>query len=264
MPAKRDYSTAIAEYKAGKSLSQLEKEQHLCRHTLAARLKAQGIPIRSPASYRASSINHHAFDKVTEESAYWVGFLMADGCIYEHSETNLTPRVSLHLARKDRDTIERFREFLSSEHRIRTNTISFDSGDLSYDKLDFGSQHIVDRLAYFGVVPHKTKRAKVLHLENSRHFWRGVIDGDGCLTWSAKFPSFQLVGSQPLMQQFCDYIAEHLNIHTVPRKYKGKNVWTVSLYCRKASKMARHFYTNQAVSLERKLARAKLFITFYD
>jgi hypothetical protein len=31
---------------------------------------------------RIYTLNEKAFDQLTDEAAYWVGFLLADGCIY--------------------------------------------------------------------------------------------------------------------------------------------------------------------------------------
>lgn len=262
MPAKRDYSQAIKEYKSGKSLSQIAKERHLCRHTLADRLRARDIPIRSSASYRERLINHEAFDILTDEAAYWIGFLMADGCVYQYH--NITPRVKLELAHRDIDILEKFKSFLSAEHDIRSRTASFSGKTARYDRLDFASQRIVDRLAHFGVLPQKTAREQVYHLENNRHFWRGVVDGDGSLTWSAGYPAFHLVGGQKLMEQFCEHVAANLSIYTIPRNYKDRNVWTVCIYGQKASSLVGHLYSNQHIALKRKLVRARKFIAFYD
>lgn len=262
MPARRDYSREIEEYKSGKSLSQIAKERHLCRHVLATRLKSLGIPIRSPSTYWTQSLNHRAFDVITDEVAYWIGLLMADGCIYQYN--NDTPRIKLEFAHRDKAILKRFKSFLSAEHTIHSKTISLPNTTAQYDRLDFASQRIADRLSYFGIVPQKTGREQVHYLEDNRHFWRGLIDGDGSLTWTAKYPALHLVGSQRLMEQFCEYVENHLDIHTVPRSYKNRNVWTVCIYGRKASKIAEHFYTNQTVCFKRKLDRAKQFITFYD
>jgi len=255
-----DYGPAIEAYISGLSLLEASKKHKVDRHTLSKKLTAQGIQIRPPHTYWTHSLNHNAFDVLTDEAAYWVGFLMADGCIYEYK--NDAPRIRLELAHKDRAILERLKLFVSAEHQIRTRTINFASGNIGqYDLLEFGSWQIVDQLAFYGVVPQKTHREQIKHLEYNRHFWRGIVDGDGCLTWSTRYPAFQLVGSHKLMRQFCEYVLKAFDIHAIPRKYK---MWTVCLYCRKACAVMQHLYSSHSISLDRKQARAEEFAAFYD
>ena len=67
----------IQEYKSGLSLTKISEKYSLDRHTLARYLKAAGLTITK----RKYSLNEYIFETITPESAYWLGFIAADGCI---------------------------------------------------------------------------------------------------------------------------------------------------------------------------------------
>ena len=75
---------------------------------------------------RIYTINENVFNEITEESAYWIGFLMADGCIATRKSS---PYISLRISEVDIEHIEKFRSFLGSNHKIGvySNNRSFKS-----------------------------------------------------------------------------------------------------------------------------------------
>lgn len=256
-----DYKPAIEAYISGLSLIESAEMHHVDPHTLSKKLSAQGVEIRSKYSYWTRYLNHDAFENLTDEASYWIGMLMADGCIYRQEKQ--APEIRLELTSRDREHLKRFKKFLSADQPIRTRNLKLRSGNVAtYDLMLVRSEQIASRLESFGVFPQKTQRTQIMHLEHNRHFWRGIMDGDGCLTWANKFPALSLVGTRTLMQQFCDHISQAINIHTVPRDF-NRGVWTVSLYCRKACALTEYLYSNQTIALERKQTRAEAFATFY-
>ena len=62
------------------SISQLAKEYGICRDTISANFKKIGL---QPINYQnVIKFNNTVFDSVdTEEKAYWLGFIYADGYI---------------------------------------------------------------------------------------------------------------------------------------------------------------------------------------
>ena len=72
---------------------------------------------RDMRSTRYYELNEEAFDAITEESAYWVGFLMADGCVSDPANGRC-PTLALALAQRDMHHVVRFREFLGSTHPV--------------------------------------------------------------------------------------------------------------------------------------------------
>lgn len=120
----------------------------------------------------------HVID--TEEKAYWLGFLYADGCV-SSSES----KIELGLAEKDLHHIEKFKNFIGIN-----NKISYREKTKSY-RFSFRSQNMKQDLINLGCVP---KKSLILNFPNEnqvpeyliKHFLRGYFDGDGHFTNTEK------------------------------------------------------------------------------
>jgi hypothetical protein len=134
---------------------------------------------------RKCQSNEHAFDVVTEESAYWIGVLMTDGniCFKKGKNGRIMGHViSLALQERDLMHLQAFQRFIGSSHRLyhRVNYKTIVPSK-SYE-LSFSSPKMASTLVSYGFVPKKSKVAKVQLLEDNRNFWRGAIDGDGTIS----------------------------------------------------------------------------------
>lgn len=161
----------VTKYRNGKSSRQLGFEYDVADVTITFLLKRQGIFIRNRSdARRTNQIKEDVFDTITEESAYWIGFLLADGNVYHPPKRS--KQLNLGLAEKDWEHLEKFKKFIGSDKKLYYN-----AGGVF---ISFYSNRIVEKLAEYGIVPRKSKIAKVSEgLNNNRHFWRGMIDGDG-------------------------------------------------------------------------------------
>lgn len=150
------------------------------------------------------------FDTVSEESAYWMGMLMADGWIFKEKTGN--PRIAITLAEKDYAHLVKFSRFLKSTYPILRKTVKRHGKIVYQYSIRFSSKRIAEKLIGYGVVPRKSFIAKVIGLENSehlKHFWRGVFDGDGYLKNKDGKDGDRMVltGSNDLLIQFEDFIS---------------------------------------------------------
>ena len=107
--------------------------------------------------------------KVSEEQAYWLGFLAADGSVKNGRA------LVVHLAGVDHDHLCRLRSFLASEHSISVH----DDGSVSLTIYD---QQIVGDLYRLGVRSGEERFVPQLPPNLVRHYFRGLFDGDGCIT----------------------------------------------------------------------------------
>ena len=59
--------------------------------------------------------------------------------------------------------------------------------------------------------------ATVGYAFDSVDFWRGVIDGDGSLTWSGKSPQIRLTGRRGICEAFVAFVEKHVDLHLPKR-----------------------------------------------
>ena len=113
---------------------------------------------------------HDCFSNIdSEEKAYWLGFLAADG----HARKN-DNGIILSIQKSDVDHLEKFKGFIQCSRAIRdrgdgTVTLNFSSSLMNKDLKRYG---IKTDGVYSFCLPR-------LEPELMRHFIRGLIDGDG-------------------------------------------------------------------------------------
>ena len=130
---------------------------------------------------RENTLDESAFDVVTPESAYWVGFLMAAGSVTRAGTRS--PAIALTTADEERAHLERFRNFGKAMEPITVGTRDgFRDASRSYLSVQVRSARLARMLARYGVVPYKALVARAFELESNHHFWRGCIDGDGSIS----------------------------------------------------------------------------------
>jgi len=242
-------------YQAGEPGTHLAKDYGVSDVAIYGILRRRGVKARSQKeAKRTLALDESAFDIITEQSAYWVGFLMADGSITLQKGRSF--QIKMSTSPKDRAHIYSFKHFLASEHKVFSTQVT--AAGKRYTRFQFAvhSDRLAAALSKFGVGLRKSHRANVKLLENNLAFWRGVVDGDGCLGIRPDGrPRLMLVGSKPLMHQFLTFtlsICDH-GVHVRPHK----SIFSVSFLGRYAKAIVTHLYADCAIALPRKLAIAQ-------
>jgi len=157
-----------------------------------------GIEFRTPSqSRKLYSVRETVFEQIdTEEKAYWLGFLLADG--YVGDEHTGRGRIELWLSEKDKGHIEAFGEFLQSTYPIRADAKRKACG------ISIASDKMHDDLIRWGCVPRKSLvlRFPPLPFPLCVHFIRGYFDGDGSafLSGTSKAPTISLLGNYEFLE----------------------------------------------------------------
>jgi AraC-like DNA-binding protein len=196
---------ALQAYSDGMILTEIQKEFGVSKRTIHRwRERFTNIPLR--VVHQKRIFDRNKFNDIeTEADAYWLGFLLADGYVNEERWT-----VTLKLGLKDYSHLEKFIDFLEGENL-----------EINKDKGGFGqtvvlvvlhSRTIVDNLIKQGVFQGKSGKEKPnLNIPPAlyKHYLRGLVDGDGCLT-SGEKRVIDLVGSEEIVTFFRDYVNENI------------------------------------------------------
>jgi hypothetical protein len=178
-------------YEAGQSTKQIAVCFGVGGGTVYDRLKTMRVAFRSPSvSKRFYLVNEGAFSRIgTEETAYWLGFLYADGSVWG------SRYVALWLKEKDAGHVERFRRFLGSGHPIRFDLKRKAAG------ITVASKRLSDALVEQGCTPRKSLKLSfpVLLPELESHFIRGYFDGDGSAYLGSGAPTISFVGNMDFL-----------------------------------------------------------------
>ena|SRR5947209_5886475 len=208
-----------------------------------------------PTRRRKYTLNEGAFEVVTEESAYWVGFIMADGCISRDGTPDCR-KLRINLKASDAGHLWRLRNFLQYEGPVATR----DNG--RYCALEINSARLANSLRQYGVIEKKSRRASVIHLDTNLHFWRGMIDGDGTLyLYKNMYPALSLCGSEVILSQFADYVRNVFPFMPKISIRKRASIKQLAVAGQKAITLTRHFYGDCSIALDRKLQIAKTIMS---
>lgn len=198
----------------------------------------------------------------SEEKAYWLGFLYADGCV----DNNLR-HIILELNIKDYDHIVKFKEVLETNAKIAIKEPTTTKPNRSV-RIVISCKQMCCDLVKLGCIPCKS--AKLVFPNKNQvpnhllsHFIRGYFDGDGCLccceryrkrpdrrgkeyhykTWFLTF-----VGTEDFLLGICNFLGDKTKLIknskcTYQLKFGGNL---------KIKKLMSKFYENANVYLDRK------------
>lgn len=186
---------------------------------------------------RGFTLDESKFETITNESAYWIGFLLADGNVSKNV-------VAINLKTSDVPHLEKFREFMGGNQAISLKKDNRVSG------YAFGSIKVVKDLAQWGIVPNKSLIATAHpDLDMNPHFWRGVVDGDGTITKTA----IGLCGTKSVCESFLRFCKSIINTDATVQQVKENLYHTrIGVSRDKSSELARLMYDNPHVHLDRK------------
>jgi hypothetical protein len=233
-PIVTEQDAQIAElHRMGKSKSDIARMVNMSWPGVAYALKKQGLyaprhagkvvlEVRQrPQTYKPKekrySVREDVFDVLTPEAFYYLGFLITDGCIHK-AEMRPSYRLHIRISQKDERLLLDFRDWIGSNHKITyLMADTFDSGvPKPYCVFQVTANKMCERLIQLHVAPAKTPTASAPpEALNSSDFWRGAVDGDGCVYDRADGTAY-LSGTAEIVDQFevyCQTLVPGLTLH---------------------------------------------------
>lgn len=246
----RDYSALKLEtfelFEEGYKCTEIATILTLDRHTVGRWLRKAGYKY---SKVNKTSINSSIFDTIdTEEKAYWLGFIFADGYVSKNTEFELS------LSLKDFSHLEKFKKFLDYKGRIHVDN------KLGRCRLQFGDPQIVNSLKEKGCV---NKKSLILEfptedsvpLSLTSHFIRGYFDGDGSISGGGKAIVVSIIGTF----QFLNRIHYFTNLESFRLIKRDKRdiplVFQTELCGDNARKFCNYIYKDSTIYLQRKHIR---------
>lgn len=194
--------------------------------------------------------NRSIFSSIdTPEKAYWIGFILADGCIHLNNLKTFTGHFSIDISGEDADHLKKFAKFIEANENIIQHTKhSITGNDLVHVQLC--SPTALKDLYNLGIHPKKSEKEEWIETNFPADFIRGYYDGDGYI--KKDLCNIGLVGSYNLLYKIQQHFKDILKIE--PKKI-GKHgtifrIEYTSLTDRK--KIANYLWYDNCISLDRK------------
>jgi hypothetical protein len=173
---------------------------------------------------RRKIYNENYFEKIdTEDKAYFLGFIFADGCVtFDTSKYRYQITIKIHS--KDKHILNSLIRFIDGEMLIWEN-------DLETCQITLSGKKIVSDLIRLGAKPNKTFDLVYPKIDENleKHFLRGYFDGDGCVRVrtdkrdKTKLGDLRIVGGSIEMLNMINYRMHHLFGTKINKLYGPKN-----------------------------------------
>lgn len=191
----------------------------------------------------------------TEDKAYWLGFLYADGCV-----SNDLHYLTIDLSTTDIEHIEKFKNEINAHQKI---SISSTTDGISHARLHIGCKIMCNDLVKKGCVPRKSlvltfPSEDILPRHLVPHFIRGYFDGDGGLSTfyahrkDRPNPQFHCELSFLGTTDMLEHIKSYINMDS-EKIYKVGNIYKFRVQTKqKIIQICEYLYKDSHCYLERK------------
>ena len=235
----------------GLSFIKISDQLNIYRHTIRKWMKSVDYKIVN--THNRLRVRENLFEEInTEEDAYWLGFLYADGYISKGG------MVQVGLKHTDYEHLLKFADFCGYDRSkvIKKQKTNFPNSFRC--RIAFSTQHLKSNFNKHGIINNKSLILKFpswLDTSLEPHFIRGYFDGDGSLSIREnKIKKDSKVVSLLGTKEFLTELLIITNLSTKLSKDKRHRGNTYSLNFRGADGLILldYMYKNSNVHLERK------------
>ena len=262
IPEKDELISLLCE---GKTRSEIAEIFKVHETTITRWFRKFKINIKDYTEFRLS-YNVHIFDTIdSEEKAYWLGFLYADGCVAYNAPRN-SYYFKIELKSTDVEHLKKFKDFLQDtrEGAIRIITHTFNGKEFEACRYQISNEHLAKTLINLGCTIRKSLTltfpdSSVFKKPNLVFdFIRGYTDGDGSLTHDMKRPRISIIGTNEFLTEVIKYLPQFNKV------YKSGNQFVISTSGDKAKVIANRLYGHATIYLDRKYEKFKERFEYND
>jgi len=196
----------------GLNFKEIAKKAGKAEGTIHRWAKIHGIKNQTPTNrIKKYSYNENYFEKIdSEEKAYFLGWIMADGYIsstYGKNGSLKQHKLRIVLKSADRELLEKFNKALNGNLPITDFIQKTFGGEYPASRIDVNCTKLCKDLIRLGVIPGKSNNESMPKLAKklTRHFLRGLFDGDGSLSISQEkhwtWAHYTQAGSEKILLQ---------------------------------------------------------------
>jgi hypothetical protein len=206
--------------------------------------------------------NERMFETIdTEDKAYWLGFLAADGHVSDDG------RLHLKLSTNDIGHLEKYKKFAEYNGPIEIRECLLGKNIRRFGKkqkyktalLRISSRKICADLRRYNIIPRKSL---VLEFPNCLsdnlvpHYLRGYIDGDGC--WYVNDRKYNdatlaILSTESFLNRIQDILFGRNLIERIYKLKRPSKIYKLEIRGRRlTSKIAEWLYSNSTIFLDRK------------
>lgn len=260
----------IRDYQEGLSSLKIKDKYGVNPTTVFNILKRNGLSGRSNSiNSRKYFCNEDFFEVInTEEKAYWLGFVYADGWI---SKQQYADYFGVSLSTVDKEHLYKLKDHMDSTYKVHNykHDTSFKDGT-EYSVYKVCSRKLVSDLIDKGVLEQKTDIVEAPSFLDEKFipsFLRGYFDGDGSFSYhkskrNKNIYGLKILGTEAFLDFINDYIEKHAGFR-IPRYSKRREHQTVKCYELNGKKRCEAFldiiYKDANVYLDRKYEKYVLF-----
>lgn len=198
------------------------------------------------------------FDVIdTEQKAYWLGFLFADGHVSK--ERNM---LEITIKGEDKGHLEKFKRDISFKGDVTDKDVTLN-----------GKIYPAARIALYGQIKESLmssgytleKRLRVypnIPIELDRYFIRGYFDGDGSIYKARGNAAITIIGYESFLTTIQDKLIGHCGLTKVKLYNQKKTVREYKKERSQALKILHFLYDKSTVYLDRKYNKYLVLATF--
>lgn len=230
----------------------IRKKYGYKQETFQKKLEVLGYP--TDRKYKLQYNRDKLSSIETEEDAYVLGFILADGYINNSHST-----LRIKLQEKDLNILQKICKYFEMDSNFIKHEYHQITGNKAY-YISVYNGELVEQLKKYNLFQGKScKEIPYYNISPNliKHYIRGIFDGDGHI--SKNLYEIGVCGSDEVLKYIDDFLTKTLNLEFKPDdinvKYEAdSHIYRLRYHGENKNKVAKYLYKNATIYLDRKYA----------